>query len=155
MNIKKLINPDDPLWTIRRGAVATIELCISQSRYLHGEAVIETTYRLPDGSEDKDPTSRIFLGNVRRVIVTQLYDKLFDAVLVARGYDVQHVIIDFHRETLGDWNQDFCVTVIIVSHELKVPVAGIIIPEVLAQPGKLLNLSGDLCRALFGQEDGT
>ena len=153
MNGKKLINPDDELWTVRRGAAVTINLFISHSRYIHGEIVVETNYRLLDGIEDQDPTSRIWLGNARRAIVTQLYDKLIDAVLIARGYNVLGVIINFPGETLGEWEQDFRITVMIVAHELDVPAAGILIPEILAHPGRLLNLSNDLARVIAGGEE--
>ena len=115
--------------------------------------MVETNYRLLDGIEDQDPTSRIWLGNARRAIVTQLYDKLIDAVLIARGYDVLGVIINFPGETLGEWEQDFRITVMIVAHELDVPAAGILIPEILAHPGRLLNLSNDLARVIAGGEE--
>ena len=155
MNIKMLIDPENEIWTVRRGAVATIQLRISHSRYVHGEAVIETRYRLSDGVEDQDPTSRIWLGNSRREIVVQLYDKLLDAVLIARQFDALEVVIDFQRETLGEWDQDFCVTAYIVAHELDVPIAGIVLSELVAQSGRLVTLSDDLSRVLFGEEDSS
>jgi hypothetical protein len=153
LNIKKLRSPEDEIWTVRRGAMASIHMWISHSRYIHGEVVVETRYRSPEGYEDQDPTSRIWLGDARRNYVTQFYDKLFDAVLIAKGYDVLEVIIDYRGEILGRWDQDFWVVVFIVSYELGVPVAGIIIPETLAYPGRTITLSEDLAVGINAEED--
>jgi hypothetical protein len=149
----KLHNVEDALYSIRRGAAVTIHLRISHSRYLHGEAVIESTYRLPDGRFDKAPTSRIFLGNARSEVITELWDKLFDAVLIARQYQVTDIIINFHRDTLDDWDQEFLTACTIVAYELKVPVSGVLMPNSLVQSGKVHNLSDDLSRMLFKTED--
>ena len=153
MNIKKLINPDDPLYTLRKNSSATVTLRISYSRYLHGEVVIETIYLLEDGTEDRDPTSRIFLGEDHTGVITQLWDKLFDAVLVAREYDIKLVVIDFHRVVLETWDRDLLIAVLIVAHELQVQVSGILFAHGLVQPDQLRNLSADLGKVLYDEDE--
>ncbi len=127
--MKRQLNPDDVRWAQRRGSVATVQLSTSYSRYVHGEVVIETLYRLRGGGEDLDPPSRIFMGSDRRAVVTQLWDKLFDAVLVARGYSAAIVTIDFQRDAFEVWAQDFLITVIIAGYELGVPVTGLFLAK--------------------------
>ena len=151
--MNKLFNRDDARIALRRGSAAKVRLSISHSRYLYGEAVIETLYTLLDGSEDSDSPVRIFLSSDRRKVVTQLWDKLFNAVLVARDYDAAVVTIDFHRGTLEAWTQDFLIAVFIAAHELDVPVTGVFLASLLVQPAKVRNLSDDLDRALFGEGD--
>jgi hypothetical protein len=119
---------EDALYSLRRGAAVSINLRISHSRYRHGEAVIETVYRSPKGCVDKAPSSRIFLGNARSQVITELWDKLFDAVLVARQYAVAHIVINLHRDALVEWEQEFVTACILVGYELTVPVAGIQLP---------------------------
>ncbi len=145
---------DDTLRSLRRGSVATVHLRISHSRYRYGEAVIETTYRLPDGSSDRDSTSRIFLGNARRDVITQLWDRLFDMVLVARQFDVAQIIINFQRETLDEWDQDFLIAVFIVAHELQVPVSGVFVANGLVQSEKTHILGNNIPCALGEGDDG-
>ena len=125
----KLYEADDVLYSMRRGASVVIHLRISHSRYRHGEAVIETTYRLPDGRVDNAPSSRIFLGNVRSKVIIEIWDKLFDAVLAARQYEVTDIIINLHQHTAGEWYKEFVATCTIVAYELKVLVSGVRLPN--------------------------
>jgi len=144
---------EDTRWSLRRGAIATVHLSISHSRYRCGEAVIETTYRLPDGNSDRDSTSRINLGNTRRDVITQLWDRLFDMVLVARQYDVAQIIINFQRETLDKWDNDFLIAVFIVAHELQVPVSGVFDANGLVQSEKAHVLGNNIPCALGEGDD--
>ena len=117
---------DDALYSLRRGAAVTIHLRASHSRYRNGEVVIQTIYTLPDGRMDKSHSSRIYLGGAKPRVITELWDKLFDAVLIARQYDVSDVKINFHRGSLGEWDQEFYTACTIVAYELNLPVSTVI-----------------------------
>jgi hypothetical protein len=132
MQIKKLIDPENSLWTIRRGAVATVRLGFSRSRYTQGEIVIETQYRLANGKTDLDPTSRIWLGDSKRDIATQLYDKLLDSVLIAQQYETRYVIIECQQSDKTEWStwmDLLSIVVYIVAYELQVPISGLAVMQ--------------------------
>lgn len=118
---------DNKLYSIRRGAVALIQLCISDRRYRHGEIVITTCYRLIAGVEDTAPSSRIYLGKTWGEVITELWDKLFDAVLITRQYDVTNIVMKYDRVNVGEWAQEFLTACTLVAHELRIPLSNIMV----------------------------
>jgi hypothetical protein len=153
MNIKNIIDPDDPLWSLRRGSRAVITLSFSYTRYVNGEIVVETCYTLQDDMVNCDDPFRLFLGATRKDVITNLWDTLFDSVLVARDYAVNSVEIDFHRIVQEHWDRDLLIAVLIVAHELSVPVIGLFQARSILHQRPVSNLSDDLANALY-QDDG-
>jgi hypothetical protein len=117
--------PDDARYSFRQREVSTIHLRKSCSRYQHGEVVIETVHRYSDGQMEQGPASRVFLGVSSYRVISELWDVLFEAVLVARQYDVRDIVIEFHSGSFIEWKRAIQAVCILVAYELNVTVFGV------------------------------
>ncbi len=109
----------------RRGAVVSVNVTYSCSRYERGEFVIRTTYRFDDGRVENDPSRRIYLARGTEFVIRELWTELFDATALGKQCAPRAISIRLNPEGSSVlWRARMRVVAEIVAHELRVVVRG-------------------------------
>ncbi len=118
------------IWTRREGTDATVAISCSRSRYALGEVVVQTTYRLADGTGadgavDVDDSRRVYLGNPTGRVIEDIWELLFDETARAQQFDPSSVSIHLTPEGfITCWEIRLRTIAQITARELKVVVKG-------------------------------
>ena len=119
------------IWTRREGTDATVAISCSRSRYALGEVVVQTTYRLADGTGgadgavDVDNSRRVYLGNPTGRVIEDIWELLFDETARAQQFDPSSVSIRLSpKEFTSCWAIRLRTIAQITSRELGVVVKG-------------------------------
>lgn len=122
------------IWTRREGTDATVTISCSRSRYALGEVVVQTTYRLDDGTGgtagaavtvDVDDSRRVYLGNPTGRVIEGIWELLFDETARAQQFNPSSVSIRLTPEGFPTyWEVRLRTIAQIAARELKVVVKG-------------------------------
>jgi hypothetical protein len=109
----------------RRGAVVSVTVTYSCSRYERGEFVIRTTYRFDDGRVEHDPNRRIYLARGTELVIRELWTELFDATALGQQCAPRTIAVRLELEGAPVlWHARMRAVAEIVAHELRVVVRG-------------------------------
>ena len=122
------------IWTRREGAVATVAISCSRSRYALGEVVVQTTYRLVGGAAgtsganravDIGDSHRVYLGNPTGRVIEDIWELLFDETARAQQFNPTSISIRLTPEEFTIcWEIRLRTIAQITSRELDVVVKG-------------------------------
>ena len=115
------------IWTRRVGAGATVAISCSRSRYALGEVVVQTTYRLTDGTGavDVGDSRRVYLGNPTGRVIEEIWELLFDETARAQQFNPSSVSIRLSPEGFPTyWEIRLRTIAQIAARELEVVVKG-------------------------------
>jgi hypothetical protein len=109
----------------RRGAVVSVNVTYSCSRYDRGEFVIRTTYRFDDGRMEHDPNRRIYLAGGMERTIRELWAELFDATALGQQCAPRAISIRLSLEGAPVlWRARLRAVAEVVAYELRVVVRG-------------------------------
>lgn len=112
-------------FTQRQGAAVTVSVVYSESRYSLGELVIRTVYRCANGSVDHEVIPRIYLGMHTGPAIRQLWNTMFDAVLIAQEYAPSAISIRLRIDGAPAlWRARVRAIAEVVAEELKIALRG-------------------------------
>jgi hypothetical protein len=119
----------------RRGAVVTVNVTYSCSRYERGEFVIRTTYRFDDGRLECDRSRRIYPARGTEPTIRELWTELFDATAMGQQCAPRSISIRLSLDGASVlWRARMRVIAQIVAYELRVVVRGTLEDTLAEEP---------------------
>lgn len=113
------------IWTRREGAITTIAVAYNRGRFPLGEILVQTTYRLTDGTRDVDDSHRVYLANPTSDVIEAVWDSLFDEVVLAQQFNPSSTSIRLSLEAFpSHWAIRLRTIAQIIAYELGVIVKG-------------------------------
>jgi hypothetical protein len=111
------------LWHHSREAEVTVRVGVTYDRYVHGEVVVEPTYRCPDGSVRGGRRRRVALAQGPAYAVPEIWDVIFDEVVRLRQGGARSIVLAVDPAGMDGWSDRVRTVIRLVAHELAVPVS--------------------------------
>jgi hypothetical protein len=110
------------LWNRSREVEVTVRVGMTHDRYVHGEVVVEPTYRYADGSVREGRRRRIALAPGPAYAVPEMWDVIFDEVVRVQQEGPQSIVLAVDPAGMDGWSDRVRTVIRLVAHELGVPV---------------------------------
>ncbi len=111
------------LWNHTREVEVTVRVGVMHDRYVHGELVVEPTYRYADGSVHAGHRRRVALAQGPAYAVPEIWDVIFDEVVRVQQAGARSIVLAFDPIGMDGWSDRVRTVVRLVAHELGVPVS--------------------------------
>jgi hypothetical protein len=112
--------PQPPL----REANVVIRIWLGRERSRLGEVVIAPIYYYTDGSAYEGDSHRVAVSHGTDRGIREFWDALFDEVCRVQQERPRSIRLSLNSAGMGPWRDRVTTVMRIVSHELRVPIAG-------------------------------